>query len=401
MTVSRKPRYQAGFVAGLTVMAAMASMLFNADPSAGQTTVVTGGRASAYGASDTNSISTPLPPTPAPIQVVTADCPLVRNASGVPVTGFPVNIGAVSARVECSTLGTPTSFFKAEADVGSARIESTQAVPVAGLPVPAQLPQLLDVGAVHTECVANAQGVSAVVSVVNVAAAGVPVPVGGPFTSQVTLPIAFGTITFREGPSDSQATTANTISVNGVHIIQMIPAGPPPLPPFPVNIDLILGHVDCARVLGQITTTTTLPDGSTTLPGGTTTTLPGGTTTTTRAGATTTTSTTVAGAVTTTTAAGGGTTTPAVVTVTTRPPTVLARTGAEARRALVWAAVAMVLGTLMVMGNRGLPEPATSAARFGPTSFPAANRRRRRPRSASGNTFDDAALDALREMDSD
>ena len=390
MRVSRKPRLQAGFVVALTVASAAASLVFNADPGLGQTTVVVGGRASAYAiAVDADPLLT-VPPTPDPanIEVVTAECPDEEQA-GVDVTDATgLEIGLVSARAECNTLGTPLSFFGAEADVATVRIDSV--VPAA--------PDLLAINGVHTECRADANGVTANVTVASITSGLTDIPVGElDSETEVVLPLGLGTLTLREEVSQ----TANSIIVNGIHVeLGGIPAVPP-LPGLPA-IDIVIGHVECSRVLGQVTTTTTsttLPGATTTLPGATTTTtstLPGATTTTTRAGATTT-STTVAGA-TTTTAAVGGTTTPAVIT---RPPTVLARTGAELRRALVWAAVAMVLGTLMVMGDRGLSQPATGAASFGPTSFPAANRRRRRPRSASPETFDDAAIDALREMDTD
>jgi len=145
---------------------------------------------------------------------------------------------------------------------------------------------------------------------------------------------------------------------------------------------------------------TVVPAGvtSTTVGGTTTTAAPGSTTTTTAAAVTTTTA-----AVTTTTvaAAVGGTGTAAAVTTTTRAPTPLPRTGAGTGRLAVWAAFAMALGALMVLRYRGLQEPASNTASFGPTRFPASDGDGGNPGAVSRAPLDEAALDALREMDTD
>ncbi|HEX7276502.1 MAG TPA: hypothetical protein VF244_03945 [Acidimicrobiales bacterium] len=99
-------------------------------------------------------------------------------------------------------------------------------------------------------------------------------------------------------------------------------------------------------------TTTTAPVASTTAPGATSTTLAGATTTT-RPTTTTTrvtgtsTSTTTAGGTTTTTAGGATTTTAAGGSSTTAPP--LARTGGSSVPLLVWAALLLVLGRMVVL----------------------------------------------------
>ncbi len=151
---------------------------------------------------------------------------------------------------------------------------------------------------------------------------------------------------------NEQVVTGNTLTVRAAHFY----LGDPRPGENPVAVgEVVVGEVTCGITAGGGVTTTTMAPGATTTtmaPGATTTTMaPGATTTTMAPGATTTTM--APGATTTTAAPGVTTTTPVGVTTTTVRG--LVRTGSENDLTVAWAALALTLGALLVLGAKGVP----------------------------------------------
>jgi hypothetical protein len=247
---------------------------------------------------------------------------------------------------------------------------------------------------IQSTCVSNGDGSTGSTTIVNGVLGGSPlldVPIAP--NTQVQIPGVLTATLNEQIRNDAPGSTS--IIVRAAHI-QLLPS---PLLPTAV-VDIIIAESRCAAQGPNVliappatTTTTTAPPATTTTttapPATTTTTAPPATTTTTAPPATTT---TAPPATTTTTAPPGTTTTaPPATTTTTAPPATtttvvsptvppvqptttkpapLVRTGSDARGLAMFALISLLLGSLLVMGGRGLPAQAGAASVRWPVAPP-------------------------------
>ena len=183
----------------------------------------------------------------------------------------------------------------------------------------------------------------------------------------------------------NEQTTANgTLTVNAAHLTLLGPSA---------TGEAVLGQSVCGVTAGGGGVTTTVVDGVTTTmaPGVTTTTVPGATTTTapgvttTAPGVTTTTACPPPTACPTTTVACPPPTACPTTTVACPPPTAcptsvraLVRTGSENDLTIAWAALALTLGGLLLLGAKGVPGEAAPQPEARPEGRPERPRRRDR-----------------------